>query len=72
MHLIYLNKTTYLISPYLKQLYPEAKVLNLETLMEIKRLKFAENLSLGEDELLEFDFIILPGYLIDKIEDLLH
>ena len=37
--------------------------------MEIKRVKSIENLLLEKMNLLEFDFIILPGYLIDKIED---
>ena len=64
-----LPEQNYISNFYLKQLYPKAKVLNLETLMKIKRLKSVENLSLEEDELIEFDFIILPGYLIDKIED---
>ena len=63
-----LPEQNYISNFYLKQLYPKAKVLNLEFLMEIKSSKSVENLSLEKNELIEFDFIILPGYLIDKIE----
>ena len=37
--------------------------------MEVKKIKTIEHLSLEKNELIEFDFIILPGYLIDKIEN---
>ena len=63
-----LPEQNYISNFYLKQLYPKAKVLNLEILMKIKGLKSVENLSLEKNELKKFDFIILPGYLIDKIE----
>ena len=62
-----LPEQNYISNFYLKQLYPEAKILNLETLMEIKGVKPLENLLLEKNELVKFDFIILPGYLIDKI-----
>ena len=37
--------------------------------MEIKRVKAVEQLALEKNELAEFDFIILPGYLINKLQD---
>ena len=37
--------------------------------MEIKRVKSVENLALEKNDLIEFDFIILPGYLIDKVQE---
>ncbi len=67
--LLDLPEQNYISNFYLKQLYPNAKVLNLETLVEIKKIRSIEHLSLEKNELIEFDFIILPGYLIDKIEN---
>ena len=64
-----LPEQNYISNFYLKQLHPKAKVLNLKKLMEIRRVKSVENLLLEKNDLVEFDFIILPGYLIDKVED---
>ena len=64
-----LPEQNYISNFYLQQLHPKAKVLNLKTLMEIKRVKSIKNLVLVKNDLLEFDFIILPGYLIDKLQD---
>ena len=63
-----LPEQNYISNFYLKQLHPKAKVLNLKTLMEIKRVKSVENLALEKSDLVEFDFIILPGYLINKVQ----
>ena len=64
-----LPEQNYISNFYLKKLHPKAKVLNLQTLMEIKRVKSVEHLALEKNDLVEFDFIILPGYLINNIQD---
>ena len=64
-----LPEQNYISNFYLKQLHPKAKVLNLKKLMDIKRVKSVENLALEKNDLTEFDFIILPGYLIDKVQE---
>ena len=66
-YLIYRNKTIYLI--FICSNYIQKLRFNLKTLMEIKRVKSIQNLELVKNDLLEFDFIILPGYLIDKLQD---
>lgn len=64
-----LPEQNYISNFYLQQLHPKAKVLNLKKLMEIKRVNSTQNLLLVKNDLLEFDFIILPGYLINKVQD---
>ncbi len=64
-----LPEQNYISNFYLKKLYPKAKVLNLETLMQIKNIESVETLEIGKNDLVEFDFIILPGYLINKVQD---
>ena len=64
-----LPEQNYISNFYLKKLHPKAKVLNLKTLMEIKKVKSIENLALEKNDLIEFDFIILPGYLINKVKN---
>ena len=64
-----LPEQNYTSNFYLKQLHPKAKVLNLETLMKIKSVESVEDLELEKNDLLEFDFLILPGYLINKVQD---
>ena len=64
-----LPEQNYISNFYLKQLYPKAKVLNIEALMKIKKVETVETLELEKNDLVEFDFIILPGYLINKIQD---
>ena len=63
-----LPEQNYISNFYLKKLYPKGKFLNLETLMKIKREKSFENLALEKNDLEKFDFIILPGYLINTFE----
>ena len=64
-----LPEQNYTSNFYLKQLHPKAKVLNLATLMKIKSVESVEDLELEKNDLLEFDFLILPGYLINKVQD---
>ncbi len=63
-----LPEQNYISNFYLKKLHPKARILNLESLMKIKRATSVGKLEIRKNDLLEFDFIILPGYLINKIQ----
>ncbi len=53
---------------YLTKLNPNAKVLNLEKLLKIKQVTDIESLYIVKEDLRGFDYIILPGYLIEKLD----
>ena len=64
-----LPEQNYISNYYLKRLNPKAKVLNLKGLMSMKKTKSLDSIKIEKDDLKKFDFVILPGYLIEKIHD---
>ena len=62
-----LPEQNYISNYYLKRLNPKAKVLNLKGLMSMKKTKSLDSIKIEKDDLKEFDYVILPGYLIEKI-----
>ena len=64
-----LPEQNYISNYYLTQLDPQARVLNLEGLMSMKKTKSLESIKIEKDDIKKFDYIILPGYLIEKIEN---
>ena len=52
----------------LTKLNPNAKVLNLEKLLKIKKVADIESLYIVKEDLAGFDYVILTGYLIEKLD----
>jgi len=62
-----LPEQNYISNYYLKKLNPTAKILNLDSLMAVKNIKSLDDLLLKKVDLLDYDYIILPGYLIKQL-----
>ena len=62
-----LPEQNYISNYYLKKLNPAAKILNLDALMTVKNVKSLDDLRLKKVDLLDYDYIILPGYLIKQL-----
>ena len=62
-----LPEQNYISNYYLKKLNPAAKVLDLENLMRLKNVTSLDTLNIKEIDLLKYDYIILPGYLIKQL-----
>ena len=63
-----LPEQNYISNYYLKKLNPNAKVLNLEKLLKIKKVANLKSLHILKDDLKDFDYVILPGYLIEALD----
>ena len=61
-----LPEQNFISNYYLKKLNPDAKVLNLEKLLKIKKVADIESLYIVKEDVRGFDYVILPGYLIEK------
>ena len=48
---------------------PNAKILNLDALIKIKNIKSVDDLQIEKIDLVGYDYVILPGYLIEKIQN---
>ena len=62
-----LPEQNYVSNYYLKKLNPAAKILNLDSLMKVKNINSLDELKIKKTDLLNYDYIILPGYLIEKL-----
>ena len=62
-----LPEQNYISNYYLKKLNPAAKILNLDSLMKVKNINSLDELKIKKTDLLNYDYIILPGYLIEKL-----
>ena len=62
-----LPEQNYISNYYLKKLNPKAKVLDLENLMKLKSVKSLDSLQIKKIDLISYDYIILPGYLIKQL-----
>ena len=62
-----LPEQNYISNYYLKKLNPKAKVLDLENLMKLRNVKSLDILRIRKIDLIDYDYIILPGYLIKKL-----
>ena len=64
--LLDLPETNFISNYYIKCLEPKAKILNLEKILEQKNFKSVENLSITKSDLFQYDYVILPGYLLEN------
>ncbi len=64
-----LPEQNYISNYYLKKLSPVARILNLDTLMKVKNLKSLDDLQIKRIDLIRYDYVILPGYLIKQLPD---
>ena len=62
-----LPEQNYISNYYLKTLNPAAKVLDLENLMRLKNVKSLDSLKIKKIDIINYDYIILPGYLIKQL-----
>ena len=62
-----LPEQNYISNYYLKKLSPVANILNLDKLMKVKNIKSLDDLQIKKIDLLRYDYIILPGYLIKQL-----
>ncbi len=62
-----LPEQNYISNYYLKKLNPAAKVLDLENLLKLKNVKSLDILKIKKIDLIKYDYIILPGYLIKQL-----
>ena len=62
-----LPEQNYISNYYLKKLTPTAKVLDLENLMKLKNVSSLDILKIKKIDLIKYDYIILPGYLIKQL-----
>ena len=64
--LLDLPEANFISNYYIKSLEPKAKILNLEKILKDKKVKTTENLSIRKSDLVDYDYVILPGYLIEN------
>lgn len=64
-----LPEQNYISNYYLKKLDRNAKILNLEILVKNKKVNNADSIKITKDDLLKYDYVILPGYLIKNFEE---
>jgi len=62
-----LPEQNYISNYYLKKLNPAAKILNLYSLMKVKNINSLAELKIKKIDLIDYDYIILPGYLIKQL-----
>ncbi len=68
--LLDLPETNFISNYYLKSLDPRAKILNLENILEKKNVKTVEDLSIMRSDLFLYDYVILPGYLLENFSEI--
>ena len=64
-----LPEQNYISNYYLRKLNPNAKILNLDALIKIKNINSIDDLEIEKTDLVKYDYVILPGYLIEKIQN---
>ncbi len=67
--LLDLPETNFISNYYIKNLEPKAKILNLEKLLKKKNVNTVKNLSIKGKDLLQYDYVILPGYLLENFSE---
>ncbi len=64
--LLDLPEANFISNHYIKSLEPKAKILNLEKILKQKGVKTTDYLSINESDILKYDYVILPGYLLEN------
>lgn len=61
-----LPETNFVSNYYIKTLDSDAKILNLEKILKLKKIKNIKELAIKKNDLIEYDYVILPGYLLEN------
>ncbi len=64
-----LPEQNYVSNYYLQKLNPKAKILNLERLVKLKKVKSLNSMNITKDDIINYDYVILPGYLIKNFDN---
>ena len=67
--LLDLPETNFISNYYIKSLDPEAKILDFEKLLKQKKVSLTKDLSIKEFDLVQYDYVILPGYLLENFTE---
>ncbi len=67
--LLDLPEANFISNYYIKSLEPNAKILNLEKILKLKKVKNTKNLVIEACDLIQYDYVILPGYLLENFKE---